>query len=377
MHTKIVHLTTVHPPFDVRIFHKEAASLAAAGLEVVVIACADKPAVLKQVRIRPLPAPRGRLERMTRTAYLAYRAACAEDAQLYHFHDPELIGVGLLLKLRGKRVIYDVHEDVSKDIHDKAYLPGWSKPLVRVAVRLFEAIAIRAFDHIVAATSAIERNFPKHRVTLIRNVPFSNELAPAAGLPFAQRSCNVVYVGGLAGFNGVEQMVRAVGEIPAHHNVRLILGGKFPSAAEEQRIRALPGWNAVDYVGWVDRTRIAELFARARAGLVVYQPTPNIMECEPNKFFEVLSAGLPLIASNLPHWRAFIEQHRCGVVVPPGDPREIARAILHLIEHPDEAEEMGARGRRLVLSEYNWSVEHDRLVSLYRRLLGPQSQGEM
>jgi len=103
-------LTTVHVPFDGRIFHKEAKSLARAGYDVVLIARHTKAETIDGVRIVPVPEPRSRFRRMTSVTWKLYRQAVREDADVYHFHDPELMIVGLLLKVRGKKVVWDVHE---------------------------------------------------------------------------------------------------------------------------------------------------------------------------------------------------------------------------------------------------------------------------
>jgi glycosyltransferase involved in cell wall biosynthesis len=363
---RVVHLTTVHRLWDVRIFHKQAVSLARAGFDVTLIACAEKAEVRDGVRLMPLPPPRSRWHRMTVTAWRAYRAALKERAAVYHFHDPELIPVGLLLKLHGRVVFYDVHEDVVKDIVDKAYIPAWARRPVQAVARFVEAIGTRCFDQMVAATSSIARNFPARKTTLVRNVPIPGELAQPASRPFAERPRRVVYIGGLAPFNGAAEMVAAMAELPPASGIRLTLAGRFSSAEQEAALRRHPGWSRIDYHGWVGRDRISAHFAEARAGLVVYQPTPNIMECEPNKFFEVLSAGLPLIASDLPHWRHFVAAHGCGLVVDPTSPRDIARAIEQLVDDPAGAQAMGERGRVAVQRDYSWDTDAARLVALYR-----------
>lgn len=365
----VVHLTTVHSPTDVRIFRKQAITLADHGYDVTLIACAPRSYESRGVRVKALPAHAGRLARMTRTALEAYRSALAEDADLYHFHDPELIPIAVRLKLHGKRVVYDVHEDVSKDIADKRYLPRWLSPLMPFAVGSVERVATRCFDAMVAATPAIARKFPPERTITVRNVPIRDEMHVAGALPFAERPRRVVYVGGLAPFNGVDQMIAAMAALPADSDIRLSLGGRFPAAGDEAALHGRAGMDRVDFLGWVDRERVGALLAEARAGLVIYQPTPNIMECEPNKFYEVLSAGLPLIATDLPHWRRFIETHQCGLVVPPNDPRAVARAIQTLVDDPSRAEAMGRRGRELIEREYNWETESQRLLALYERLL--------
>jgi glycosyltransferase involved in cell wall biosynthesis len=371
---KVVHLTTVHQPNDVRIFQKEAVTLAASGYQVTLIACADESSERSGVTLRALRKPRNRLERMTRTAIRAFRAALNERGDLYHFHDPELIPVGLLLRACGKRVVYDVHEETANDVFDKPYLPRWAKPFVRAAVEAIERTSIHFFNAIVATRTSIATKYPAARTVLIRNVPKVDELLAGADIPFGSRPRAAMYVGGLADFNGVEQMIRAMGELPPESDIRLLLGGRPLSAPDDARFRSLPGSERVEFLGWLDREGLRRAFANARVGLVVYQPTPNILRSEPTKFFEVLSAGLPLIVSDLPHWRQFVEEHDCGLAVAPDDPKAIGRAIATLVNDPERAEAMGKRGRALVVGEYNWEAESEKLLALYRRLLGPPAE---
>ena len=113
----ICHLTSVHPRYDTRIFIKQCVSLAKADYGVSLIVADGKGNEEKDgVKILDIGISRfGRAGRMTRTVIAVYKKALNMNADIYHFHDPELIPAGLLLKALGKKVIYDVHEDVQVD----------------------------------------------------------------------------------------------------------------------------------------------------------------------------------------------------------------------------------------------------------------------
>lgn len=165
---KICHLTTVHPPFDTRIFHKEAKSLAKAGYSVTLIARHDKEEIIDGIRIIPLKTPRNRIVRMTKTLLECYRKAVKVDADLYHFHDPKLITIRWLMKRRGKKVVYDVHEDNVTSIKQKNYLPSFVRNSLVIIIDLVEKVSSQLFDVVIAEKYYIERF---NRGVMVLNYP--------------------------------------------------------------------------------------------------------------------------------------------------------------------------------------------------------------
>jgi glycosyltransferase involved in cell wall biosynthesis len=367
---KVIHVTTVHRPFDARIFHKQCVSLARLGYDVMLLQRDCEKGERAGVKIEPLRPRDSRLARMTLGVFEAVRRVLRERPVAVHLHDIELIWGGLLLRAAGiPVVIYDVHEDVAKDLEDKAYLPAWVRPPLRLLVKAIEWLGASAFAQLSAATTAIAARFPPDRVTLIRNTPIVGEMTQAAHVPFAERAPFAVYLGGLARFNGPLEMVSAMAQLPANLDAKLLLGGVWPDSEIERQAKALPGWSRVNELGWIDRARVGEVMMQARCGLVLYQPTANVIESEPNKFFECMSAGLPLVASNFPVWKALLERFECGIAVDPNDPAAVAKAIAFLLSNPEEAEAMGRRGQRAVLEGYNWGVDERELGRMYERLL--------
>lgn len=373
MKIKVCILTSVHPPFDVRIFHKEAKSLVKAGYDVTLIAPHDKEEIVDSVKIVNLQKPRNRIERMTKTVWSAYRKAVQVDAVIYHFHDPELIPIALRLKRMGKIVIFDSHEDVPKQLLGKPYLNKPAKIILSRCLELYEKYSCRRFDAIVAATPFIRDKFLKINPNTvdINNFPIIGELANGQ-VDWNIKQNHVCYVGGIGTTRGIEEMVKAMALVKTP--ARLQLGGQFSEKATEARITALPSWEKVDALGYLDRKAVRDVLARSMAGLVTLHPIVNYIDALPVKMFEYMVAGIPVIASNFSLWREIIEGNKCGLCVDPLNPSEIAKAIDYILTHPEEAQRMGENGLKAVKEQYNWSIEEKKLLAFYEQLLLQKAQ---
>ena len=371
MATRVCHLTSVHPPFDTRIFHKECKTLVAAGYDVVLVAATLEDVVVDGVRLHAVAKPTDRIERARRTVPAVLAAAIAEDAALYHFHDPELIPVGLLLAARGKRVIYDVHEDVPADVLTKDYLAWPLRVVAAGGAAVAERVGATVFDAIVTVTPTIARRFPARKTHLVQNFPMASDLAGVAAAPYATREPLAAYAGMIGPVRGFTQTLGALARLPEASPWRLGVAGNFNPPALEETCRAMPGWGRVDFLGWQDRPGTMALLARARVGLVLFEPLANHVAAQPNKLFEYMASGLPVIASDFPRWRELVEGAGCGLLVDPRDEEAIAAALAWVLDHPAEAEAMGRRGAEAVATRYTWEAQGQVLVDLYRRLVGP------
>jgi glycosyltransferase involved in cell wall biosynthesis len=360
-------LTSVHFRRDTRILLKECASLARAGHRVTLVVADGLPGeTVHGVEIRSVPKSSGRLARMAFAPWHVFRAARRLKADCYHLHDPELIPAGLLLRLLGARVIYDAHEDLPKQLRSKPYLPTWATRPMAGAARLFLRTALPWFSGVVAATPAIARSLGFLRIPLVavNNYPMAGELDAGVERENASPS-RVCYVGAIARIRGVREMIQALRSLPTE--VHLILAGPFEDAALEQECRAFPEWARVEYRGAVGRNEVRAILGQSLAGLVPFHPAPNHMEAQPNKLFEYMSAGLPVIASDFPLWRELLGNGAFGLCVDPLDPEAIARAIAMLRGDPGRADAMGRRGREAVETRFSWEHEVAGLFKLYEQ----------
>jgi len=369
MSKKVCHITTVHPPFDTRIFYKECRTLSQNGYDVTLIAQHDRDEIVDGIKIVPLPKVRSRLQRFLGLDILAFWKAMKQRAYIYHFHDPELIILGLFLKLLGKRVIYDVHEDVPRQVLSKYWISKGFRAIIAKIVELIESFASYIFDGTVGATPQIASRFPYDKAVVVQNFPLKDELILELNTPYMLRPNFVGYIGGISIIRGIFEMVRAMESLPEKLNVRLVLAGSFSPLEIRDEVSQLSGWKKVQFLGWLSRNEIRELLDKLKIGLCILHPTANYRVSYPVKLFEYMSAGIPVVASNFPLWKEIVEGNQCGICVDPLNPEEIARAIEYLITHPDEAQRMGENGRKAVMEKYNWESESKKLIELYRKIL--------
>lgn len=368
---KIVQLTTVHPRGDIRIAVKQCATLAMAFPGDVELVVADGLGAGESygVTITDLGfLSSSRLSRPFKGFVRAVRYMRSRRPTILHFHDPELIPVGMVGKFMGIRVIYDVHEDVPRQIKGRDSTHAGLRHVLAVGASVAEWFAGWFFDAIVCATPTIASRFPTKKTVLVQNFPIVAELLSASAVPYADRPGRFVYIGGLSVLRGVREMVEAVHDPDSIAGPKLSLAGPWSPESLGQEIEKLPGAASTTYHGWLNREQVGELLGTARAGMVVLHDTPNHINSQPIKLFEYMSVGLPVIASDFPMWREFVRDTNSGLLVDPTNPKAIREAMDWILDHPDEAEAMGRRGKEAVESRLNWKHEADNLVALYHRI---------
>ena len=373
MNNKVCILTSVHPPFDGRIFHKEAMTLLNAGYNVVLIAQHNKEEVVDGIKIIPLPHPINRFERITRVACRLFRLALKEKADVYHFHDPKLIPIGILLKvfLRSK-IIYDVHEHYPNAISHRFWIPRGLRKIVSKLFSLFEKISVLFFDLIIYTTPLVGERYKNMRVPSerIENYP----LIKLSDSFKKDQQKYIIYLGGMSKIRGIIELIKAFAiVIRKYPDWRLRLVGEITPeyfAIEVKKlISDLKIEKNIKLVGWVPYEKKEKYSSKASIGVVTYLPYANHMSCLPNKLFDYMLVSLPVVTSNFLLYREIVEDNKCGITVDPTNTEEISKAIRYLIEHPDEAKKMGENGKKAVMEKYNWGIEGKKLLNIYKRVL--------
>lgn len=363
---KVAHLTSAHSRNDVRIFLKECRSLAELGHQVaLVVTDGHGSATVDGVRVVDAGRRIGaRLGRVVAGAARVFRAARKLRADIYHVHDPELIPWAVLLRAGGASVVYDAHEHVPEDILSKHYLPPLLvKPLSRV-VGAFELGAAKRLSAVVGATPHIVERFSGscRAVEGVYNFPLIDELVRAA--PWESRGLQACYIGGVSVNRGIRQVAKAA----ALCRAKVVVAGPLWDGLDTLNVGEIPGWKQVNYLGQLSRGQVAEVMAHSRVGVVTFLATESHRNALPNKLFEYMSAGIPVVASNFPLWREIVDATGSGLCVDPSQPEAIAEAINRLVEDEPFARECGNNGMRAVAEKYNWATQASKLARLYDHL---------
>ena len=364
----IAHLTSVHPRFDIRIYYLMCKSLRKLG--DVYIICADGLGDQKKDKINIIDVgiPINRFFRMWFTVNKIYQKANLIDADIYHIHDPELIRVGYKLIKKGKKVIFDSHEDVGATILKKHYLNSILKKLIYKIYNIYEKYILKKFSALIAPTFFIQKKLQQINsfTERISNYPIIDEMP----IKYQKKieKFEICYCGVISEKRGISEVIKALDL--TKNKVYLNLIGNFNNQKYKKKLKAEKGWKYVNYYGYIsNRSKIKEIYYKSIIGMATLLPTPNHINSSPIKIFEYMESKLPVIASNFDNYKKFFTKLKCGINVNPEDPKNIAKAIDDLIDNPIKRKEMGNNGYKAIINKLNWSIEEIRLLKLYKDFL--------
>ncbi|MFC1680974.1 glycosyltransferase [Pseudomonadota bacterium] len=365
-------LAPAHRYDDVRIFQKEATTLAKSGYRVFLLARADEEFVENSVQVVPVQY-RTRLHRFLLQPWLLYKVLSTR-AELVHLHNPDTLPIGFVLKLFGKRVIYDTHENFPLLIPRRRWVPTvLRKPLAK-SVDLLERAAGHVFDSMVVTQTNQLGSRGKHAV-LIGNPPIMSgplieeAFRLATGIDCSQQ-LRLVYAGSISEDRGLLLMVQVLDLLNHRLPARLWLAGPEADPGVIEQARQLPGWRYVDYMGNLSQQRAFSHIAAADIGLILFLPRGDHEMTNPNKLFEYQMLGTPFVASAFAEWKRFTGEADAGLFVDPGSIEIIVGAIEDLARDRSRLKCLAENGQKFIRESYNWELESQKLLTVYERLTG-------
>ena len=363
----ICHVSTVHDRYDDRILLKECASLAAAGYNVYFVVQAPAPEMIGKVHIVPLREFKSRIVRVLFAPIIAFFKSLGTGSNVFHFHDPELIVLAPWYRLLGKKVIFDSHEDVPRQILSK----GWIKSMfIRKCVAgiyaLIENFCILFCNKVISVTPEIVARFPAKKQVLIRNFPVLS-LALEGKKPLVEKTKPVIiYAGGLSKIRGIKETVCAMDTLGGEAELWLL--GKWSGDEYLNECKAEAGWKYVKYFGNIKPEEVYGYYHFADIGIALLYPEENYLKSLPVKAFEYMACGLPIIMSDFEYWKKNFTEG--AIFVNPFNPGEISQAIHTLLSDKTKREAMGNAGKKIAFEKFSWQQESLILINAYKELTG-------
>lgn len=373
---RICHLTTGMELQEARMYYRICYGLAERGLAVRLIA-PEEPVEDAVVQLSEWNARLARTNRALRIG-LALRAALAENADVYHFHGPESIPLGLALKVLrpSTSVVFDAREDYPPMMRVKYWVPRLLRPLLEQAMRVANLLASWCLDGIVTADPEVQKDFQRWSKTptfVYYNFPTLSLFKPAETQPPTAKA-DLVFVGGISHRTGIFVLLDAL-VLLAKEGVRPTarLAGYTDGDAGRMTVldgiysRGLEAQVELSH-GKIPYSQVPAWIRSGRIGLVPLQPIPKFMKNISVKTFEYWACGLPVIASDLPPIRPFLSDGKNGVFFEPTSPRDLARAIRYLVDSPAMCHVMGRNGQEQVYQVWNNKSQVDGLIDFYERI---------
>lgn len=364
---KVCHISTAHELYDTRIFYKECYALKDAGYTVHIVINHDTDDVIDGIVVKALKRPGTRFERAVKSSLIALVRALKTGSGIYHFHDSEFIPAGLILKLLGKKVIYDVHEDLAKDILDKEWVGNIHfRRIVSFFADKVEKFGAFFFDGIVGATDGIAGKFSRRKTISLRNYPIISLIDQTPTVKVEKAKPVVFYAGALTRIRGIKEIVQAMEFVGPRAELWLL--GEWENDAYMSDCMSQKGWEHTRYLGYKRMDEAYGYYTLADVGMVNFYPIENHLHAMPNKAFEYMTFKIPMVLSNFAFWQETFRN--CALFVDPNDPKDIADKIVSVLTDSSLGESLSQEARRLIDKVYSWEAESTKLTSLYNRLSG-------
>lgn len=373
--TKIVHISTIHPRRDTRVFYRECLSLKKAGYDVIFIVADGKgDENFKDIKIIDIGKFKSRFKNFIFSYFILKKIINKIKPSIVHFHDAELMFVGKFLSNKGIDVFYDIHENVAMQILVKSYIPLFLRKPLKFIYVFTEKLLINNFHLILAEDSYKPLYENKGKTcTVVLNLPETNAFDKYIKANRMNEK-GIFYIGGVSNVRGLDTTVEAL-KILNNRNIDFFMHYVGPISSDLLKEVNLNGIeNKIKFYGRLDLLEGYSLSRKCKVGLAVLKPIKNYIESYPTKIFEYMSIKLPLITSDFPLYKNVVEKNNCGFCINPYSANELADYIQRIFEDDNLSNKIAVNGYNLVKNKFNWETQEIKLLNCYNVALNERNR---
>lgn len=369
----VCHFTSTHLPKDQRIFYKQCISLSNNGYDVTLVEQGESQECQGVHIVGTGEQNNNRFYRLLIRPKIVYKLALQVNADIYQFHDMELIPYGLKLKKKGKKVIFDYHEDYASRFADSDALPGpkWLKKLIAFFYCRYEQHAVSKFDAMISVTPHICNRLTNlnSNTIMVTNYPLLDNESWSKTCKYNKKSDYIAFAGQVSDTYGLTHITEAIQKI---EKIRFKFCGPERKGGDLERILAADINHHDEYLGQIPYMMVPSFLQNSLAAVILPGYSNNtagkVGTLGNNKLFEAMLCGVPVICTDFDLWKQIIEKYKCGLYVNPYNIEELTNAIKYIVNNPKEAEQMGSNGRKAAMTEFNWSTQEKKLLDLYTKI---------
>ncbi len=343
---------------DIRVVNKIGRSLHERGFETLLCVRAEAPALYLGMRVVPVRAPFEGPLRFILNTFPMFRQMLALDADLYVCINPDCLPLALLLKVMGKKVVYDTHEDFLYRVAICRTIPEWLQRPYGLGIGALEWVASHVMD-LMLVTQKRQRERLRGRPLFVDNAPLTSgpiieRAAECSSTDSPAGEIRLIYAGVIASERNPLLMLDVLEQLSHSQECRLDLVGWFTDPQLERKCRNHPAWALTNFHGQVPHWEALAAIRDADIGLALLSGVADIPFSGITKIFEYMMFGVPFVASDFPYWRQESGGEDVGIFVNCREPAVIANEIIGLYRDAARRQAMSECGRARILGGLNW-----------------------